>query len=405
MIAQGNVSHLLVGKDLDIAADTVSRGSLTTGQIGIFLVGNVLANGAGVLAAGTRYTIATKNQKGVVIETPVLTKGKESSLVATNYVAATSASKAIGFNGTSGSIAVVNSNDYVAHIFWKDNSKTFGYGQPVKFAAYRSSTAATQVEIASGLALNFNKNFSRENPKIMKAEILINSAGTAVPTGADTIAFTNGSKYFTATDIDNATGTSAMAVGDYIRIGSATTHPCYKIVAIDTTNNIGTLEMPFQGASISGLDTTYELVVAATAAAAAAGVKLSALDSQQYFEPGVVKYDFLVFSVDLKEAFGATTLTDLTSGTKGNGVYYDIAQTEWFLKGNRGETWRLGNYPKNVALEATSGKTYNQITIGFAETPSKTINGPVSTYGTVMIATEYPSTGAVYANLKTALGL
>lgn len=396
---------MLVGKDLDMIAATGTRATLAAGQIGVFLVGSQTALGVNALTAGQRYTIAMKNSSGEIIETPVITYGNEKNKTAVEYVAPVSQTAAIGFNGTTGSIALANSSDYVFHLFWKDNSKTFGQGEPVKFAAYRSDASATQIEVANGLALNFNKNFSRENPKLFKAEILINSAGTAVPTGVDTIAFTNGSRYFTATDIDDATGTSAMAVGDYIRIGTATTSPCYKITAIDTTNNIGTIDMPFQGASISGLDTTYELVVAATAASAGAGVKISALDPRGDFEPGLVRFDNTSFDIEMNDVFGATTYTDLTASSIGSGSYYQVAQDEWFLRGNRGEAWRLGNYPKTITLEATSGKTYDYVSFNYAEPNSSTINGPVYAYGTVMIATEDASSGNIHASLKTCLGI
>lgn len=406
MIAQSNVTHMLVGKDLDILANTGSRGDLAIGQIGVFKVGSVTANGAGVLASGDRYTIATKNQDNVVIETPIITAGTEKSKANVDYAAPSKESKAVGYNGTSGTIDVVNNNNYVMHVFWKDNSKTFGCsGQPVKFAAYKSSSAATQSEIADGLAINFNKNFARENPKMMKAEVLSAEAGDALGTGVDTITLKNGSKYFTADDIDDDTTNAALAVGSYLRIGTATTSPIYEITAIDATNNIGTLNMPYQGADYSAEDTAFEQVTAADAAAAAAGVKISALDSQEYFEPGLVKYDILWFRIELKEEFGATSSTELSSGQKGSGTYYEVGQNEWFLKGNRGETWRQGNYPKAVKLEATSGKTYDQISIEFAQSNSRTIDREVVAYGNVLIATEDASTGNVYASLKTALGL
>ena len=405
MIGQSNVTHMLVGKDLDIAANTVTRSALSVGQIGTFLVGSQTATGASALSAGSRFTIATKNIKGVIVETPVIEYDNISSKDAVDYAAASQESKAIGFNGVSGSIDETNNANYVAQIFWQDTSKTFGYGVPVKFASYYSSASATQVEVAAGLVQNFNKNFKRENPTIIKAEVLVNSAGTAVPTVVGTIAFTNGSKYFTATDIDDATITAAMAIGDYIRIGLAVTDPCYKIVAIDATNNVGTLDTPFQGASISGLDTTYELVVAATAATADAGVLLTALPLTADFEPGIIRYDITHFTLQLNEEFGATDSSVLTGGSKGSGTYWEVAENEWFLKGNRGEAWRVGNYPKTVTLEATDGKTYDQISLNYATYGATTIDRKVGSFGSVMIATEDASTGAVYANLKTVLGI
>jgi len=497
MIAQSNVTHMIVGKDLDILGSTKTRDDLAVGQIGVFKVGSSTANGASALSAGDRYTIATKNQDGVIVETPIITFGSGTPYNV-DYSAPAKESKAIGYNGTSGSIDASNSTDYVAHFTWRDNSKTFGCNnQPVKFAAYRSDASATQLEIATGLAESFNKNFSYEDPKLMKAEILSAGASVALGTSVNTVTMTNGSKYFTASDIDDSTGGgTALAVGDYLRIPTGTsrkvtltgtsgtaniavngtnylatfdtdldttasnfvsTHgttlsalgitvanpsgavltftssvgvistfsianatgdsagtlnsvadtstPVYKITALNTTSNIGTLSMAYQGEDIVYDDLELKQVESSAAIAGAAGVKVSALDSQKYFEPGIVKYDILSFKIQLNEDFGSTDTSDLTAGKRGSGSYYEVAQNEWFLKGNRGESWRNGNYPKNVKLESTSGKTYDQVFVNFAEANAKTIDRSVYAYGGVLIATEDAGSGNIYASLKTVLGL
>ena len=89
MIGQANVTHMLVGKDLDILANTGTRSDLAVGQIGVFKVGSKTANGAGVLAAGDRFTIVTKNSKGVLVETPVIEYSNIKSKNAVDYAAAT----------------------------------------------------------------------------------------------------------------------------------------------------------------------------------------------------------------------------------------------------------------------------------------------------------------------------
>ena len=135
MIGQSNVTHMLVGKDLNLLAATGKRADLATGQLGVFLVGSQTALGTGAtdLAAGDRFTIATKNSLGVIVETPVIEYDGITSKVAVDYVAPpTQRVRAIGYNGTSGSIDVIDSANYVAHIFWKDNSATFANGIPCK---------------------------------------------------------------------------------------------------------------------------------------------------------------------------------------------------------------------------------------------------------------------------------
>ena len=404
MIGQGNVTHLLVGKSLNILANTATRDDLAVGQIGVFKVGSRVAFGAGVLAAGDKFTIVTKNSKGVIVETPVMEYSTLKSKSFTGYAAPAERVRAIGFDGTSGSIDPINYANYVAHIFWKDNSKTFGQGIPVKFAAYAADGTATQVEIANGLVNNFNKNFKREKPKLIKAEVLISSAGTAVPTGAGTISFTNGSKYVKFnTDITDATGTAKLAVGDFIKVATGASTPAYKVTAIDTTGNIATIDTPFQGTTATIANATAKIVLAATAASADAGVKLSALPLTEGFEPGVIRWDFLDFEIQLGSEVGTTSQSVITNPTLGSGTYYEVAQNEWFLKGNRGEAWRVGNYPKNVTLEATSGATYDQFTINYVNTNAQTIDRTVNSYGTVMIAAVVG--GGVVASLKTALAV
>ena len=402
MIAQGNVTQLLVGKDLAIL-EAGKRDALATGQIAVFKVGSQTSESVGAIAAGSKVTIATKNSKGVIVETPVIDINTITAKNKQVYAAPSQRVRAIGFNGTSGSIDDVNGEVYTAHIFWKDNSCTFANGTPVKFATYEASAAATQVEIAAGLAASFNKNFKKENPKLITAAVLLNNAGTALGTGVDTITLKNGSKYFTATDIDDAIANAALAVGDYLRIGTAKTSPCYKIVAIDTTNNIGTLDTPYQGVNYAAVDTNFEVIPAADAATADAGVLLTALATTADFQPGVIRYDFTEFEIELGTGCGATTQSSITSPSLGSGTYYEVAQNEWFLKGNRGEAWRVGNYPKEVALEATPGKTYNQISINYVNGAAKTIDRTVNSYGTVMVAIEVGTNA--YASLNTMFAI
>ena len=415
MIAQGNVTHMLVGKDLDMLANTGTRDSLATGQIGVFKVGSKTATGANALSAGDRFTIVTKNSAGVLVETPVIEYDNIKSKSAVDYAAATQRVRAIGYNGTSGSITVNNSTSYVLHTFYQDNSKTYGQGVPVKFAAYQSDATATQAEIAAGVVNNFNKNAQREIPKLMKAEVLLSDAGVA--TSAGVLSVSNGSKFVKIVESAGSAGdagkysadASSIAVGDFLRIGTAVTDPCYKVVAVAGIGSAAatlTLDTPYQGVTNASVAAAgAEVITAALAAAASAGIKISALPLTDEFQPGVIRYDILDFTVELGEAFAGTPQASLTSPFIGSGTYWEVAQNEWFLKGNRGEAWRVGSYPKNIALEATSGKTYDQVSLNYKTTNGVTIDREVASYGSIMIATEDSSTGDIYASLKTVLGI
>lgn len=414
MISQNNVTHMLVGKDLNILGSSSKRSDLATGQIGVFKVGSQTAT-TSALAAGEKFTIVTKNSKGVLVETPVIEFSGITKKAAVDYVAPAERVRAIGYNGTNGSIDAIDNANYVAHIFWQDNSKTFGYGIPVKFAAYSASATATQAEIAAGLTANFNKNFQREVPKLIKAEVLLSDAGVATSGGVLSVA--NGSK--TVKIVESAGGAAdagkynadgaSIAVGDFLRIGTATTDPCYLVTAVSgvgTATAYITLDTKYQGTTNASVAANAaEVIAAASAATANAGVKLSALPLTEGFEPGLVRYDFIEFTIQLGSEVGATTQSVITNPSLGSGTYWATAQTEWFLKGNRGEAWRVGNYPKTITLESTAGKTYNQISVNYATSNAQTIDRNVASFGTVMIATEVPGTGGVYASLKTVLGL
>ena len=415
MIGQSNVTHMLVGKDLNMPANTVKREGLATGQIGVFKVGSLTATGVNALSAGDRFTIAMKNAAGVIVETPVIEYNNITSKKVAAYAAPAQRARAIGFNGTNGSIDAIDLANYIVHIFWHDNSTTFAMGAPVKFGVYPASSTATQAEIAAGLVQNINKNMSRETQKLLKAEVLINNAGVA--TSGGTGAWSNGSKYVVigesagaAADAGkyNADGATIVA-GDYIRFGTAVTDPCYKVVAITgggTASATLTLDTPYQGTTTAAKAANQmEVIAAANAATADAGVLLTALATTDGFVPGQIRYDFTEFDIQLGPEVGATTQSVVTTPSLGSGTYWEVAQNEWFLKGNRGEAYRVASTPKTVTLEATPGKTYNQVTISYATSNARTIDRNVASFGTVMIATEVPGTGNIYASLRTVLGI
>lgn len=407
MIAQSNVTHMLVGKDIAILSAGATRDSLAIGQIGVFLAGSQGAS-TSALVAGNKFTIAYRNAEGVVIETPVIEYNNVLSKSAVTYQAPAHQVLAIGFNGTDGKIDAKDNTDYVLHIFWSDNSANFSEITQVKFAAYASGANATQLEIANGLIKNLRKQFSREPIKPFIAELITSDAGDPIATGVIGLKFTKGSKLVSVStngDIDDATGSATeLAAGAYIRVGTEETDPVYKIASIDTTANTLLLEDAYQGESVE-LDDDEMLQVSSTDVAAGdMGVKISALPISNGLQPGIFRYDQIRFEIQLKDSFGDTKLTEVVAPTKGSGSYGEVAEVQWFLKGNRGEPWRQGNYPKTVVLDATQGKSYNMISFNYVDYNARTLDRQVGSFGSVLIATETGSNG-IHASLKTVLGL
>jgi hypothetical protein len=403
MINQSNVTHIVIGKDDDIITAAETRDDLIAGQIGVFLVGSTIGK-VDALVAGDRFRIAYKRNDGAVVESPVI---EYSNILNKNAegtpAAATNQVRALGFNGTTGSIDDTNSEDYVVHYVWYDNTKSLAMGKPVKFLAYRSDASTSQVEIAVGLAQNAVVNNSKEVYPIIKPRVLINDAG-AVITGTGNLTAVQDSKYLTAaTDAD-----AVVSVGDYLRLGTAAgavlTDDCYRVVSFPSGGQFIELDRAFQGASATYTEANCDYIAAATAASAAAGVTLDA--QTMPFDPGIKKYSQVNFDFwKVGEGFGSTTVSEVTKASKGVGTYAEIAEIEWFLRGNRGETFRVAAYPVSYTPDADSTKTYQQIVVSYKDTNVKTLDYEPASYGAILIATEDESASTVHTDLKTVLGI
>ena len=416
MIAQNNVAHIVVGKDLNIAT-TGSRAALTAGQIGVFKNGSDVAT-ADALTAGDVFTVATKDAEGNVLNTPFIKYSDIVSKSAKTYSAPTQKKVFIGFNGTSGALNVANSDVYILRVILKDNTRTFFEHPLYELADYASDASATEEEIALGLLDNMLKNFTAVKPhKVPVLAVgLVNSAsGTDTSGGAFTVV--KGSKVVTTVESAGAAAdagkynadAASIAVGDYIRFSAATetlTDEVYKVTAVSGIGTAAatiTLDRPFAGTSGSKAANTVSVVTAAAAAAADFGFILTGLALP--FKAGTISYQVLDFEVVLNEAFGATPITVSANPSKGTGSYQEIAELEWFLKGNRGETYRVASYPVDKPLVATSGKTYAVITVNYRNKDTRLIDRAVEQSATLIIATETDSTGTPHASLKTVLGI
>ncbi len=397
MIGQSNYGQILVGKDLNILGATSTADDLAVGQIGVFLVGSSTAK-VDALASGDKFRIAFKNVDGVVEWTPVIEYDTVKNKKAQLYVAATERIRAIGFDGTSGSIDNQDLTTYTLDVTLFDNSKTYGTGKPHKFVSMDSSASATEAEIAEGLLDSFDKNFSVYKTVPVVAEMLLNNAGAAI-TGTGNLSVVEGSKFVSAvTDAD-----AVVSVGDYLRIGTGVDDPVYLIADIDTVNDVIELSTPYVGDSATILEANAEYIAAATAASAAAGLVITGQPLD--FSPGLLKYYKVDFGLTLSTGFGATTVSAIQAQSEGHGTYEKISEVESFLRGNKREVNRVASYPLAINLNATSGKTYDQITFAYKDLNAQMIDREVASFGNIYIATEDASVGAIHASLKTVLGI
>ncbi len=416
---------MAVGKDLNVLEGGL-KSALATGQLGVWKNGSETSMAVGALAAGDQFVIAYKDVDGEIVNLPsikysnILTKSKAP------YAAATQKKVYVGYNGTSGSIEVTNSALYLLNTILLSTKKAWAGQPPYERASYSSDATATEYEIAIGLLTDATKNFTSAKPNKVTAVLpgLICSATVTVAndfTGDAAVVL--GSNVITITESGNnndaavyGAGNADLAVGDFIRVGgvgagTALTSEIYKVVALGgakTSSILAVLDRPVAQASGTYAAATHDLEVipAATATNVATHYGLSLTAQAMKFKPGLFAYEVIGFEVVLNPlAFGSTVVTTATANTVGTGTYEEVAEIEWTLNGNRGETYRVANYPVARVLNAVSGKTYNVVEVNFFNNDTQGLDKNPRSFASILIATEVSAGGNIYASLGTILGV
>ena len=321
------------------------------------------ANHTNAIADGEYYRVCQKQSNGVVKRSPLLLWDDRIKVTGRVYDAASEQSSVFGFSGSAGSIDAENSHRYTIRVNFKNNVDMYSEQSDLHFFEYVSDANATQQEIVDYFAQIMSKNekfsgkASGKKRGSVKVERLSNATSSAIG-NSEILNVTNGSTAVVATESDGTASTAhALVVGDYVRIGHATTKTfgVYKIVAVSDGNI--TLDQPYQGATATGvaageLNPTTE----------AAGIKISGIE--QEWQLGLFQYDKITFEVTL-DGFGDTTAVSTTVADIGSGEGEQIAELEWFGNGSLGAPYRHGvpNNSNLVDAYAVSTDTYGVITI------------------------------------------
>jgi len=245
----------------------------------------------------------------------------------------------IGYNGTSGSITVANDSFYEVKLEHVPNA--FAYGKRpanYKYGTFKSdATNATQLEIANGIVASLVQNFKPNRTIDWRVYVeAVTSASKIAAGSAGTLTFTKWSKTVVASA---TTATDALAVGDYISIGTATTNGVYEITAIDIATGNLTLSVAYNGDTVSGIVSTGTIAVTAAAAAGATrwGIKITGI-KQKYDVNRWRQYDKVRFNPFINEPFAGTLVTT-TAAFDGVGVYEQAANDEYISWGDEGQVF------------------------------------------------------------------
>lgn len=267
------------------------------------------------------------------------------------YAAATEQVSYVGYDGTSGSIVVNDETEYAMNIVFKHDKDIWSQRQHKKTQHYTTGGAtgapvtATQAEIADNLAIQFSSE--QETMTLAAFERLSDEAGAAMGAAADTLVGVAGSTSIIVTDTGADSSVTAIAAGDYIRIGTATTDPVYKVITgVPVTGGTIVVDQPLQ-ASFSLLGTTTEIILAAAQAAAECGISVRGL--AQTFNT-LDFYEQVQFELALDGGFhigGNTSLAEFGNGASaspesGSGTYEKVFDLENKAQGYEGITNRTG---------------------------------------------------------------
>lgn len=334
MLSNKDVRMVMVG-----AAGSLSAGGFETlnlGEVGAFTPTGVRLNTAGA-ATADRLILAQKMYDGTIKVSDVIEKAEIMEASNIKGKASTESIDYIGFNGSGGDIDAIPNNNYFITVYLEEFFEATRDGRYNKHMRATTDETPNKLDIALQLinegALNLGV-FSKESEKYLRTDLVVDVASTDLGTGTGVaIKFTKGSPYVTGfTDVNDSTGGSALAVGKYIRVGTALTDPVFKIVEIDTVGNFLKLDRKYQGETQTfghAALKQFEGTNVGQGTDVAVGVKITGLPMS--FDPtriGRSRYKKAIFTIT-GQNFGNTEFTGAQSASKGRNVWQVVAEHEY----------------------------------------------------------------------------
>lgn len=407
MFSQNHVQHLLIGKasvNLSAYSTTANTPSaITVGEIAATTIGGkrYIETGSSptagarevAAAAGSKFVLYKKMADGSLLKSDVLSTDNVKKVIRKTATAATEKLEYYGYNGSTGSFEVLDENFYRIRIEVKEGYSNNDHGTTYfRHAIYESDSSATQSEITRGLAKNGNagmsrevKNTSQNAPIWFKAISNVALASDFVFDATFEITGNKGSTYLNvAAATPTYNGGTVLAVGDYLRIGTAAgatgaavalVSDVYQVKSLPSTTTIE-LDRPLMtntGAYLIA-DGSITVIPAATGNAADWGVALygNAFTAPTSATVGKTAYKKMDWFSGL-EGSTTTTYTSSSTSTPGVNTFEQIAELEWFCQGNEGNNLRVG-YPYIDPMRSeVENTTYETIDIIYEDLNSNVI--------------------------------
>lgn len=371
--------------------DAAFQASTNVGEIGIFTKEGTRVTEATAATIDEFVVAVSRGADLSPVKSNVIKKSTLTNVLRKVYAAATEQETYIGYNGTSGAIQDVAT--YAGDLYSvKVILQQFLSGsddERIKNSVYKSLSTDGQAEVALGIVASLEKNMSREvknssgnAPVISKAICNValasdfafdNTGDATVVKGSERISFAGAPTYNTGT---------SLAVGDYLRIGSATDTNAavalksnvYKVVnAVSST--VFDLDRPVTAVSGTYVDTGGNITVIPSATGQAANWGILLIGQPLPWSLKKKRYSKLRMDVQPNSSFGSTTMGNTTSASEGTGTYEQVAELEQFLCGYLGEEYEMGEpllfdgaTDLRLASSSVAGGGYDLITLEFSNT-------------------------------------
>lgn len=222
---QNNISFALVGKNVAAVTDATliqSTDDLSDGQIALLDQNNKAMNGQ-TITTGMKLRFVQRS--GTQLKYTPSFIAKDATVKLTGYTAPANQVSFIGYNGSAGSLDVIDNNYYTAWVTLTHSYNGTPYMKDFSFKSVK--TGSTQVQLATGLYEGALKSFGREPFKYIKFERTASGTVAAFAT-ATIVKYTKGSKTVSVY--------TKAAAGDATLTASTTSITANALINVPTTN-------------------------------------------------------------------------------------------------------------------------------------------------------------------------
>jgi hypothetical protein len=417
---ENSVTYQLIGNVTNGGTKDSTLGKdIAAGSVALLKVADHTVQEDDETSTAGLFRFVQKTAGGQLIYSPEFEMSK-ATITSQVYVAPAEQVTYFGFNGTAGDLGTITSGStYILSILLKNYAPGVGTTPLIKTIPY-TTTAATQLNVATGLAASFERVFSREPYKLIQCDLVNSAAGADTSGGVFSV--TNGSNVVTTVESAGAAADAgkysadagSIAVGDLIRFTAATealTDPVYLVTAVSGIGTAAatiTLDRKYTGATNASYAANAVGVIA-SGSIANFGFKFTGIDrfAATGFNPQTDFYSKTRFEVSSADFDDDVVSTLSVAASEGSGSAYEVAQLENFCAKNEGLGRVSSAYPPTATRTetdlATPGTYDTMVVSAYNNSMVNGVTGqqPVSKF-TIVIRTKVALTGD---DVDTALGV